>query len=658
MGKERNRVDKYKSLKKKKRKGFHGTRYSDMQANRNNETSEQSTSSEIPHGEDADKVIEKIVPLDSNLDIDFECVQTRKRRRANSNIDAGEVVPINGYKIIESSILQGILDAVSKCPNCGADKSIEMQQNNKKRKGMCERLLLMCVACKSVIKEFDTSPRVKTKGLIDINLRSVMATTSTGGGLTSLRNYNANFNFSQPVQKAPYSRYLKYLESEAISNCEKSLLRAGNKVRELVLRNNNTIAEIPISIDGSWQKRYGHNSLLGIVFAISIDTGEVLDYVVKSLFCHTCKNKKDPSAEWKNEHAAVCCINHEGSSGSMEKEGAVTMFLRSIKKHAIKYTTFVGDGDTSSFAAVTEALSKEFDDYTVVKEDCIGHIQKRMGSALRTYKNNCRGILLPDGKTVGGKGRLGDAIVDRIQTYYGYAIRNNKGERDKIVKAIWAIYYHLIIGPSYESLEQQHSFCPTDESTWCKYQKDRSSGTNTYDRKNCLPNVFRGELKDIFTRLSSQTVLGACEKGLTQNQNEALNNCVWTKCPKRVFCGMHRFTLAVCESVVKWNEGAHGRKTFLEQLNLNCGPNTMMGFKIENRNRIYHAKRKLSDIYRKRRQILRQSRKKKKGPDKSYIAGTFSTMLVPDPVVLSNELKITFCSDDDVKHFISPYVTN
>ena len=279
MGKERNRVDKYKSLKKKKRKGFHGTRYSDMQANRNNETSEQSTSSEIPHGEDEDienknKVIEKIVPLDSNLDIDFECVQTRKRRRANSNIDAGEVVPINGCTIIESSILQGILDVVSKCPNYGADKSIEMQQNNKKRKGVCVRLLLLCVACKSVIKEFDTSPRVKTKGLIDINLRSVKATTSTGGGLTSLRNYNANFNFSPPVQKAPYSRYLKYLQSEAISNCEKSLLRAGNKVRELVLRNDNIIAEIPISIDGSWQKRHGHNSLLGIVFAISIDTGE------------------------------------------------------------------------------------------------------------------------------------------------------------------------------------------------------------------------------------------------------------------------------------------------------------------------------------------------------------------------------------------------
>ena len=165
---------------------------------------------------------------------------------------------------------------------------------------MCERILLTCVVCKSIIKELNTSPRVKTNetGLIDINLRSVMATTSTGGGLTSLINYNTNFNFSPPVQKAPYSRYLKYLESEAKSNCELNLFKA-DKVREMVFGNDDTIAEIPISIDGSLQKQYGHNSLLGMVFAISIGNDEVLDYVAKPLFCHTSKNKEDASAEWK-----------------------------------------------------------------------------------------------------------------------------------------------------------------------------------------------------------------------------------------------------------------------------------------------------------------------------------------------------------------------
>ena len=121
----------------------------------------------------------------------------------------------------------------------------------------------------------------------------------------------------------------------------------------------------------------------------------------------------------------------------MERDGAVEMFLQSIDKNNLKYTEYIGDGDSNSFGVVKSALAEKYEDeYIVRKEDCIGHIQKRMGSALRTYKNNCKGSVLPDGKTVGGVGRLTDKIIDRIQTYYGYAIRNNKENDEKIVKAI------------------------------------------------------------------------------------------------------------------------------------------------------------------------------------------------------------------------------
>ena len=61
-----------------------------------------------------------------------------------------------------------------------------------------------------------------------------------------------------------------------------------------------------------------------------------------------------------------------------------------------------------------------------------------MGAALRNYKN--KGGTLPDGKGVGGTGRLTAKVIDQIQTYYGYAIRNNKGDTGAIIKAIWAIY--------------------------------------------------------------------------------------------------------------------------------------------------------------------------------------------------------------------------
>ena len=50
-----------------------------------------------------------------------------------------------------------------------------------------------------------------------------------------------------------------------------------------------------------------------------------------------------------------------------------------------------------------------------------------MGQLFRKHKNKRRGPLLSDGKGVGGQGRLTDDGVDKIQTYFGYAIRNNKG---------------------------------------------------------------------------------------------------------------------------------------------------------------------------------------------------------------------------------------
>ena len=39
-----------------------------------------------------------------------------------------------------------------------------------------------------------------------------------------------------------------------------------------------------------------------------------------------------------------------------------------------------------------------------------------------------------------------------MQTAYGYAIRNNKGDQASSVAAIWAIYHHMIMGPPQESV--------------------------------------------------------------------------------------------------------------------------------------------------------------------------------------------------------------
>ena len=53
------------------------------------------------------------------------------------------------------------------------------------------------------------------------------------------------------------------------------------------------LANVVVSIDGTWQKR-GHLSKHGVVFLISVVTGEVLDFCVKTIYCHECTlHKKD-----------------------------------------------------------------------------------------------------------------------------------------------------------------------------------------------------------------------------------------------------------------------------------------------------------------------------------------------------------------------------
>ena len=81
------------------------------------------------------------------------------------------------------------------------------------------------------------------------------------------------------------------------------------------------------------------------------------------------KKNQNASETWKKNHAESCMVNHKGSSGAMEKEGAIEMFLRSIDKHKLKFTTYVG-GDSSSAGSVQEALKEKYsNEYVIEKED-------------------------------------------------------------------------------------------------------------------------------------------------------------------------------------------------------------------------------------------------------------------------------------------------
>ena len=87
---------------------------------------------------------------------------------------------------------------------------------------------------------------------------------------------------------------------------------------------------------------------------------------MKYLVYHGCKahdsmdKQSDNYKVWKESHAPNCQINHHGSSEEMESVAAIEIFSRSIQTRRLKYTTFVGEGDSSRYGKVREVINKKF----------------------------------------------------------------------------------------------------------------------------------------------------------------------------------------------------------------------------------------------------------------------------------------------------------
>eukprot|EP00794_Sanderia_malayensis_P014635 gene14635-16154_t len=107
-------------------------------------------------------------------------------------------------------------------------------------------------------------------------------------------------------------------------------------------------------------KSLGHASINGVVSAISNSSGKVLDFQVRSKKCKACDRKNHLNNEslvylqWQICHKARCTLNHKGSSGAMELEGLRDIFNRSETKYGVRYTKFIGEGDSSSYSTICE----------------------------------------------------------------------------------------------------------------------------------------------------------------------------------------------------------------------------------------------------------------------------------------------------------------
>ena len=214
----------------------------------------------------------------------------------------------------------------------------------------------------------------------------------------------------------------------------------------------NLSVRLTVSGDGTWKKR-GFSSLFGVSTLTGKYSKKVLDTVVKSSFCQGCnlwKTKHEGTinySDWYENHKEQCTINH---ADKMKVDAIMEMFRNSEEKYRVKYTTYIGDGGSKTFQSILDL--EPYDTVIVEKKECVGHVEKRMGTRLRNAKRTIKDL---DERTEGKL--LSDKIIDELTKYYGLAIRTHSNSLLEMKRAVLATFYHK----SLTNENPQHSYCPS-----------------------------------------------------------------------------------------------------------------------------------------------------------------------------------------------------
>lgn len=497
--------------------------------------------------------------------------------------------------LISMSLLRGLIENHTCCKNCGGN--VTLYEDVGKTKGIVSNLVLKCLVCKCTANTM--SSHITRSRLYENNVRLVYALRSIGEGRTSGAVLCAVMNIPPPPRK--FDIYNKTIGAVVAEVSESTMLKAAKEAVHLNYTKFDP-RHIAAGFDGSWQKR-GHTSLNGIVSATAFDTGKVLDIEIITKFCDICS--KNPTTQH------VCKKDYDGSSGGMEVAGVANIFKRSIQSRGVLYTDYLGDGDSKAYQKVVE--DKPYGPTVKInKLECIGHVQKRMGSRL---------LKICKEKKLGGKGGLTKVEIDRIQNYYGMAIRNNCNNVEAMRRAIWAIFFHKLSTDE----KPQHHLCPRGPDSWCKFNNPAT--TSSYKHKNSVPENILLAVKPIFRDLSQQDLLKKCLHGKTQNPNESLNSVIWTRLPKTVFVRKETLTLGVHDAVMCFNAGVSKKTDVLRLLGTHDGINTAKGLKSIDMERIRYAEISARNATKDAR-IARRSKKRRKvdkeeEAEPQYSAGMF-----------------------------------
>ncbi|GFU12684.1 uncharacterized protein TNCV_2585381 [Trichonephila clavipes] len=261
------------------------------------------------------------------------------------------------------------------------------------------------------------------------------------------------------------------------------------------------------------------------------------------------------------------CNHHKGSSSSMEPVGAYRIFERSEDHRMLRYTDYYGDGYSKALDAVKDIYGKD----SVTKLECIGNIQKRVGTRLRKLKSRNKGL--------GGRGK----------------------------SAIIAAFFHCCSSKH----QPKHGQCPVGDESWSKFQRAKASNIVFQDKSLGLPQNIVNTIKPVSMDLCDRNLLKKFLHGKTQNPNESFKAILWQILPKEVFVEHQTLRLGAYIAVVQFNNVFQGLISILNEMGIVSGYYTIRGQKIFHNECIADSKRHTLPTAKTRRRKLRAIRKKK-----------------------------------------------
>lgn len=185
---------------------------------------------------------------------------------------------LEGYRFVRCETLSQAIGQIGICTTCRAP--LTLKEDMVTRRGLISKLSISCTQCDSEAVVSDPYA-VETKSL---NTRSVLAMREIGRGRSSLDHFLGLMDLPPPVTTNSYSEHNRRLAKVSMAAAEANMQAASAVLHQLCDARPTDIIDVTVTCDGTWSKR-GFTATYGVVTVIAWETGQVLDFEIKSKRC-------------------------------------------------------------------------------------------------------------------------------------------------------------------------------------------------------------------------------------------------------------------------------------------------------------------------------------------------------------------------------------